>query len=68
MAVFVLTIETPTRNHPKGREQDITERAVIQQALLAVVSQVSNCGAYSGTISHSGARGEFTYEAEGYER
>jgi hypothetical protein len=63
MAVFTLTLETARRSCPKGRQQDIAERAAIQQALLTVLSAVSNRGEYSGVIDHKGARGQFSYEA-----
>ncbi|MGY4608993.1 hypothetical protein ACVW16_007405 [Bradyrhizobium sp. USDA 4474] len=57
-----MTIETPARGKPVTRVDDVAERAAIQQALLQVVGAVSNRGAYEGSVTGSGAQGEFTYE------
>jgi hypothetical protein len=61
MSTFTIRIELE-RKKAQNRAEDIAIRATIQRALLAVISQVSNCGRLQGEIHHDGAVGTFQIE------
>jgi hypothetical protein len=64
MATFIVSIVTPTPSKPATRDDDVRERAAIQQALLQIVGAVSNRAAYEGSITGGSAEAEFSYHCD----
>jgi hypothetical protein len=62
VATFTIVLKTDARKRPPSPSfEDVAERARIQQALLGIVSSVSNNRVYDGAIGCEGIKGEFHY-------